>query len=224
MTLCRWMATVKTHPAKAGVRVTAVADRRSGCRVAEERLLPGQRLIEKWPVLDLGVQPDIPRDKWIFTVDGLVENPIRWKWDEFISQPQVTLSSDIHCVTGWSRYDNRLDWRSYSACPGNMRPGSGGPPLPDLQFGRLHHQYTDRQVGRRRCGSSRIPGRVNTLQRNTAAPSGSLSRNGISGKVRNGSAESNSSPRTKKVSGKIVVTITTAIPGERNATNRPRPC
>ena len=71
-----------------------------------ERLPPGQRLIEKWPVLDLGVQPDIPRDKWIFTVDGLVENPIRWKWDEFISQPQVTLSSDIHCVTGWSRYDN----------------------------------------------------------------------------------------------------------------------
>ena len=71
-----------------------------------ERLPPGQRLIEKWPVLDLGVQPDIPRDKWIFTVDGLVENPIRWKWDEFISQPQVTLSSDIHCVTGWSRFDN----------------------------------------------------------------------------------------------------------------------
>ena len=71
-----------------------------------ERLPPGQRLVEKWPVLDLGVQPDITRDKWIFTVDGLVENPIRWKWDEFISQPQVALSSDIHCVTGWSRYDN----------------------------------------------------------------------------------------------------------------------
>jgi DMSO/TMAO reductase YedYZ molybdopterin-dependent catalytic subunit len=70
------------------------------------RLPPGQRLVEKWPVLDLGVQPDIPRDKWIFTVDGLVANPIRWKWDDFMSQPQVSLTSDIHCVTGWSRYDN----------------------------------------------------------------------------------------------------------------------
>ena len=72
----------------------------------ESRLPPGQRLVENWPVLDLGVQPEIPRDKWILTIDGLVENPIRWKWDEFIAQPQVTVTSDIHCVTGWSRYDN----------------------------------------------------------------------------------------------------------------------
>jgi DMSO/TMAO reductase YedYZ molybdopterin-dependent catalytic subunit len=73
---------------------------------SEDRLPPGQRLVENWPVLDLGVQPEIPRDKWIFTIDGVVENPIRWKWDDFIAQPQVTVTSDIHCVTGWSRYDN----------------------------------------------------------------------------------------------------------------------
>ena len=75
-------------------------------RDSQDRLPPGQRLVENWPVLDLGVQPEIPKDKWIFTIDGLVENPIRWKWDEFIAQPQVSLTSDIHCVTGWSRYDN----------------------------------------------------------------------------------------------------------------------
>ncbi|MEE2722389.1 MAG: sulfite oxidase-like oxidoreductase [Pseudomonadota bacterium] len=71
-----------------------------------DRLPTGQRLVENWPVLDLGVQPDIPRDKWIFTIDGFVENPVRWKWEDFLAQPQVMMTSDIHCVTGWSRYDN----------------------------------------------------------------------------------------------------------------------
>jgi DMSO/TMAO reductase YedYZ molybdopterin-dependent catalytic subunit len=75
-------------------------------RGAEDRLPPGQRLVENWPVLDLGVQPEIPKAKWIFTIDGLVENPISWMWDDFLAQPQVTVTSDIHCVTGWSRYDN----------------------------------------------------------------------------------------------------------------------
>ena len=72
----------------------------------ENRLPPGQRLVENWPVLDLGIPPDIPKDKWKFTIDGLVENPVEWGGEDFISQPQVTVTSDIHCVTGWSRYDN----------------------------------------------------------------------------------------------------------------------
>lgn len=78
----------------------------NGPRSTEDRLPPGQRLVENWPVLDLGVQPEIPRDKWIFRIDGLVENPITWTWTDFLAQPQVTVTSDIHCVTGWSRYDN----------------------------------------------------------------------------------------------------------------------
>ena len=78
----------------------------AGPQAGDARLPPGQRLVQNWPVLDLGVQPDIPREKWIFTVDGLVEVPLRWKWDDFMAQPQVTVTSDIHCVTGWSRYDN----------------------------------------------------------------------------------------------------------------------
>jgi DMSO/TMAO reductase YedYZ molybdopterin-dependent catalytic subunit len=81
-------------------------DGENGPRSTEDRLPPGQRLVANWPVLDLGVQPEIPRDKWIFRIDGLVENPITWTWADFLVQPQVTVTSDIHCVTGWSRYDN----------------------------------------------------------------------------------------------------------------------
>ncbi len=78
-----------------------------------ERLPPGQRQVKNWPVLDLGVQPDIPLDKWRLTIDGLVENPVRWTWQDFLGQPELHATSDIHCVTAWSRYDNQ--WTGISA-------------------------------------------------------------------------------------------------------------
>lgn len=74
-----------------------------------DRLPPGQRLVENWPVLDLGIQPDVPKADWQLTIDGTVENPVTWDWAAFTAQPQVADVSDIHCVTQWSRYDNRWD-------------------------------------------------------------------------------------------------------------------
>lgn len=74
-----------------------------------DRLPPGQRLVTNWPVLDLGIQPAIPLDVWTLTVDGLVDNPLRWSWADFRAQPAFEDVSDIHCVTQWSRYDNRWE-------------------------------------------------------------------------------------------------------------------
>lgn len=79
----------------------------------ETRLPPGQRLTGDWPVLDLGVQPDIRTEDWSLGVSGLVANPLSWDWAAFIDLPQVETTSDIHCVTSWSRYDNR--WRGVAA-------------------------------------------------------------------------------------------------------------
>ena len=82
-------------------------------RPEAERLPPGQRQVENWPILDLGIQPDVPLDRWKLEVDGLVENPVSWDWESFRAQPQTRDVSDIHCVTQWSRYDNR--WEGVSA-------------------------------------------------------------------------------------------------------------
>lgn len=71
------------------------------------RLPPGQRLVRDWPVLDLGVQPNILLDKWQLTIGGLVEKPLKLTWNDFLDLPQTETVSDIHCVTAWSRYDNR---------------------------------------------------------------------------------------------------------------------
>ena len=82
-------------------------------RPNSERLPPGQRLVRDWPVLDLGVQPHVPLDLWKLTIDGAVEKPAIWDWEAFANLPQVEMVSDIHCVTQWSRYDNR--WAGVAA-------------------------------------------------------------------------------------------------------------
>ena len=91
-------------------------------RPEAERLPPGQREVETWPILDLGIQPDVPLDRWQLTVDGLVENAIAWNWETFRAQPQTRDVSDIHCVTQWSRYDNAWEGVSARHVLGVVRP------------------------------------------------------------------------------------------------------
>lgn len=76
-------------------------------RPEEERLPPGQHLVRDWPVLDLGRQPDVARERWQLRIDGMVERPVTLDWAAFQALEQVDRVSDIHCVTSWSRYDNR---------------------------------------------------------------------------------------------------------------------
>lgn len=79
----------------------------------QARLPPGQRLTEDWPVLDLGITPNLSASEWSLSVGGAVEHPLRWSWQDFQAQPQTEITTDIHCVTTWSRYDNT--WKGVSA-------------------------------------------------------------------------------------------------------------
>ena len=72
----------------------------------KDRVPPGQRLTEKWPVLHYGNVPDIDISRWTFTISGLVEKERTLNYEEFMSLPRVEVFSDIHCVTTWSRLDN----------------------------------------------------------------------------------------------------------------------
>jgi DMSO/TMAO reductase YedYZ molybdopterin-dependent catalytic subunit len=77
------------------------------------RLPPGQVLTPKWPVLTYGATPQIDLKDWSFRCFGLVERDISWSWPEFLALPRVEVTSDIHCVTRWSRFDNR--WEGVAA-------------------------------------------------------------------------------------------------------------
>jgi len=73
------------------------------------RLPIGQHEVRNWPVLDLGDLPEIDTSAWRLDIGGQVENPVRLDWAQFMALPQVDDVSDFHCVTTWSRYENR--WR-----------------------------------------------------------------------------------------------------------------
>ncbi len=69
-------------------------------------LPPGQTLTAKWPVLTYGDTPHTDLRTWTFRCFGRVEAEVSWTWEDLGRLPQVEVRSDIHCVTGWSRFDN----------------------------------------------------------------------------------------------------------------------
>ena len=71
------------------------------------RLPPGQHLTPGFPVLDLGIKPEISLTDWRLEVGGLVENAKTFTWEEFNALPQFEDVSDFHCVTTWSKFDVR---------------------------------------------------------------------------------------------------------------------
>src|SRR5258708_32584591 len=66
---------------------------------SHERLPPGQHLTTGFPVLDLGIKPEISLTDWRLDVHGLVENPRSFTWEEFNSLPQFEDVSDFHFFT-----------------------------------------------------------------------------------------------------------------------------
>jgi len=69
------------------------------------RLPPGQYLTDKWPVLHAGSIPDTDLATWDFRVFGEVEEPLRLTWEKLLELPSIEVTTDIHCVTRWSRFD-----------------------------------------------------------------------------------------------------------------------
>jgi DMSO/TMAO reductase YedYZ molybdopterin-dependent catalytic subunit len=72
----------------------------------DPRLPPGQYDTgRQWPVLTAEVTPDLPTDTWTFSVDGDVEHPTTWSWDEIHALAPSTYEGAIHCVTTWSKFE-----------------------------------------------------------------------------------------------------------------------
>jgi DMSO/TMAO reductase YedYZ molybdopterin-dependent catalytic subunit len=76
----------------------------------DPRLPPGQYDTGKsWPVLTAEATPRIDPADWTFTVEGLVDQPTTWTWDEIHALPSSAYEGDIHCVTTWSKLGMRFD-------------------------------------------------------------------------------------------------------------------
>ena len=56
---------------------------------SEDRLPPGQHLTTGFPVLDLGIKPQIPTETWSIELTGLVENEITLNWDALTDETTI---------------------------------------------------------------------------------------------------------------------------------------
>jgi DMSO/TMAO reductase YedYZ molybdopterin-dependent catalytic subunit len=74
-------------------------------KVNSDRVPPGQRLTDKFPVLHYGSIPEFDRQTWDLKVFGLVEEPLTLSYDQFLELPTTRIVTDIHCVTTWSKLD-----------------------------------------------------------------------------------------------------------------------
>jgi DMSO/TMAO reductase YedYZ molybdopterin-dependent catalytic subunit len=70
------------------------------------RVPPGQYVTRDFPVLSAGPTPHTPLDEWSLTINGAVDEPVSWPWEEFVALPRETVTVDIHCVTKWSKLDS----------------------------------------------------------------------------------------------------------------------
>jgi DMSO/TMAO reductase YedYZ molybdopterin-dependent catalytic subunit len=99
---------------------------------ANIRVPAGQTEVKNFPVLDMGIKPEIALGNWNLRVFGLVENELNIGWEAFQAMPQMHDISDFHCVTRWSQLD--MDWVGVSAKDLLALAG----PLPNAQFVTLH--------------------------------------------------------------------------------------
>lgn len=81
-------------------------------RESDDRLPPGQYLTADFPVLSAGPTPRVQTDTWEFAIVGLDGIRRTWSWEQLHELPIDDITTDIHCVTRWSKLGTR--WRGVS--------------------------------------------------------------------------------------------------------------
>lgn len=81
-------------------------------RESDDRLPPGQYLTADFPVLSAGPTPRVSTDTWEFVIVDRHDVRHTWSWEQLLALPIETITTDIHCVTRWSKLGTR--WRGVS--------------------------------------------------------------------------------------------------------------
>ena len=100
--------------------------------MSRERIPPGQSQVGNFPVLDLGIRPEVTHDSWRLSLFGLVGTEVVLDWAALLALPQVQLTADFHCVTSWSQLD--MAWEGVLA----RDVIALAAPLPAAQYVTLH--------------------------------------------------------------------------------------
>jgi len=71
------------------------------------RLPPGQYHTDRFPVLHVGDVPAYAPGQWNLRLFGSVEREMVLGWDDLVALPATHVTTDIHCVTKWSKFDTQ---------------------------------------------------------------------------------------------------------------------
>jgi DMSO/TMAO reductase YedYZ molybdopterin-dependent catalytic subunit len=81
-------------------------------RPGGEKLPPGQYLVTDFPVLQAGPTPRVDTRRWKFTITTEAGQEHAWDWKSFMQLPSESITTDLHCVTKWSKFGT--GWRGVS--------------------------------------------------------------------------------------------------------------
>ena len=87
-----------------------------------DRLPPGQKVVEDWPVLTYGGAPRVDLKGWELRIYGAVEMEVKFDWEQFTALPLTKVLCDIHCVTSWSRFNNEFEGVSLLELMKHVKP------------------------------------------------------------------------------------------------------
>ena len=103
--------------------------------IPDQRIPPGQRLTDRFPVLHYGPVPKFDPATWDLRLFGLVEEEVVFTYEQFTALPTVRVITDIHCVTGWSKLDTVWEGVVFSELMNHIRL------LPGARYVVVHSEY-----------------------------------------------------------------------------------
>jgi DMSO/TMAO reductase YedYZ molybdopterin-dependent catalytic subunit len=116
-------------------------------------LPPGQYVTQDFPVLSAAPTPSIPLNTWEFFLVTETGARRTWNWSEFHALPSEQISTDIHCVTRWSKLGTRWEGVSIDTLLKDVETSAGyamahsyggystNVPLADLRGGKAWIAY-----------------------------------------------------------------------------------
>ena len=181
----------------------------------EGRVPPGQYVTSDFPVLSAGPTPHRPLESWSFSIDGEIDEPLRWSWDEFraLRQRDGHERHPLRDEVVEARHDvgGRLG-RYIAGGRGDERRVRGR---------RLRRRLHDEPAAGGRDGRQGVGGvrvRRRRSSPSTAAPRDCSSRTSTSGRARSGCAGCELRAEDEPGFWEGSATTTTAIHGASSAT------
>lgn len=99
-----------------------------GSAAERGRVPPGQFVTPEFPVLTAGPTQHTRLDDWSMSLEHDGSTLGHWTWREFEQLPQTDRTTDIHCVTKWTKFDTR--WRGVTI--DDLLSAAGLAAAPDL--------------------------------------------------------------------------------------------